>query len=201
LFSRNATFVKEAAAVGSHFILFNLLQFAWIMLWTRSHYWLSELILVINWCQLVALYFRHSTTPRWVHLPAVAMPLTWVEFALFWNGAVMVHCETLACRILANVAVWNFLCFALFFLFVFKDYHVGFSMAFLMAGLGLGQFETKAFGIQWIFAFTIMAIVFVVTLIVAVPGIFGRETGIEAGHEHPHTAGSDRERAPLLEDA
>ncbi|KAF3941398.1 hypothetical protein ABW19_dt0206267 [Dactylella cylindrospora] len=197
LFSDNATFVKEAAAVGSHFISFNLLQFAWVMLWTRSHYFFSELILCINWMQLVALYLRHSTTPRWVHLPAVAMPLTWVEFAIFWNGAVMVHCESLACRILANIAIWNFIVFAAFFLLVFKDYHVGFSTSFLLAGLGVGQFVTKIFALQWIFAFTLMAIVFLGSLVIAIPGIFGKETGLEAGHQ----GSNDRERAPLLEDA
>jgi len=34
-------------------------------------------------------YFRHSTTPRFVHMPAVAMPLTWTYYAIFWNGAIM----------------------------------------------------------------------------------------------------------------
>jgi len=113
----------------------------------------------------------------------------------------MVHCKELACRILANVAIWNFFVFAFFFLLVFKDYYVGFSISFLMAGLGLGQFATKIFGVQWIFGFTIMAVVFVASLLISIPGIFGRETGLEAGHEGSHTAGADRERAPLLEDA
>ncbi|KAF3199513.1 hypothetical protein TWF191_002875 [Orbilia oligospora] len=194
LFSDNAVYVKQAAAVGSHFILFNLLQFAWVHLWTRSHWWFSELMLAINWINLVSLYLRHSDTPRWVHLPAVALPLVWVEFALFWNGAVMVHCSSLACRILANVGIWNFLVFAAFFLLVFKDYQVGFATSFLMAGLGVGQFATKAFALQWIFAFTIMAIVFLGSLLVAVPTIFRSEERTEA------TAG-DRERAPLLQDA
>ncbi|KAF3930271.1 hypothetical protein ABW20_dc0107603 [Dactylellina cionopaga] len=194
LFSDNAAYVKAAASVGSHFIAFNLLQFAWVHLWTRSHWWLSEFILALNWINLVSLYLRHSNTPRWIHLPAVAMPLTWVEFAIFWNGAVMVHCSSLACRILANVAIWNFLVFAAFFLLVFKDYQVGFSTAFLLAGLGVGQFGTKIFALQWIFAFTIMAVVFLGSLVIAIPGIFGKKADAPA-------TGSDRERAPLLEDA
>jgi len=199
LFSNNEAYVKSAAAVGSHFILFNLLQFAWVMLWTRAHTVLSELMLAINFFQLCALYFRHSTTPRFVHIPAVTMPLTWTYYALFWNGAVMVGCHGLACRVLANIAVWSFLGYAGFFLLVFKDYTVGFETAFLMAGLGVAQFLRQVIAFQWIFAFTIMATVFVLSLIVAIPGIFGTETGLEAGHQHG--VSSDRERAPLLEDA
>ncbi|KAK6353324.1 hypothetical protein TWF696_005294 [Orbilia brochopaga] len=193
LFSSNIEHVRCAAAVGSHFILFNLLQFAWVHLWTRSHWWISELMLIANWVNLMALYFRHTTMPAFVHLPAVAMPLTWVEFALFWNGAVMVHCEGLACRILANVGIWNFLVFAGIFVVIFNDYHVGFSTAFLMAGLGVGQFFTKAFALQWIFAFTIMAVVFLASLAAAVPGVFSRRDRSDAA--------ADRERAPLLDDA
>ncbi|EPS37427.1 hypothetical protein H072_8924 [Dactylellina haptotyla CBS 200.50] len=193
LFSDNAANVKAAASVGSHFIAFNLLQFAWVHLWTRSHWWFSELMLVLNWTNLVALYLRHPKSPRWVHLPAVAMPLVWVEFAIFWNGAVMVHCSSLACRILANIAIWNFLVFAAFFLLVFKDYQVGLATSFLLAGLGVGQFATKIFALQWIFAFTIMGVVFISSLLIAVPSIFGKEESSDAV--------VDRERAPLLEDA
>ncbi|KAK6522021.1 hypothetical protein TWF281_002591 [Arthrobotrys megalospora] len=194
LFSNNAVHVKRAASVGPHFILFNLLQASWVHLWTRSHWWFAELMLVFNWVNLVALYLRHSDTPRWIHVPVVALPLAWVEFALFWNGAVMVHCSSLACRILANIAIWNFLAFAAFFLLIFKDFHIGFATSFLMAGLGVGQFLTKTFALQWIFAFTIMAIVFLGSLLVAVPNIFSKE-------ERTETTAGDRERAPLLEDA
>jgi len=202
LFSDNEAYVKGAASIGSHFILFNALQFAWVMLWTRDWIVLSELILIINWFNLVGAYLRHSTTPRWVHLAAIALPLTWLEFAIFWNGAVMVNCHSLACRIVANVAIWSFLCYALFFLLIFKDYTVGFATSFLMAGLGVGQFPIKVLALQWIFAFTIMAVVFILSVIIAIPGIFGRDTGLEAGHGHSHTVGgTDRERAPLLQDA
>lgn len=106
----------------------------------------------------------------------------------------MVHCSSLACRILANIAVWNFLVFAAFFLLVFKDYQIGFATSFLLAGLGVGQFETKFFALQWIFAFTIMGLVFLGTLLIAVPGVFHKK-------EQSSAAGGDRERAPLLEDA
>jgi len=193
LFRRDGAAVTAAASVGSHFILFNLLQFGWIMLWTRSLFFWSELFAALNFLQLVLLYLRNPTTPRLVHLPAAAMPLTWSFFLVLWNGSVMVGCHSLPCHVLANIAIWGIAVFAGFFLVVFKDYHVGFATAFLAAGLGVGQFFTKIIALQWIFAFTIMAIVFLFTLAVAVPGIYGRETGVEA-------RGGDRERAPLLQE-
>jgi len=194
LFREDDAAVTAAASVGSHFILFNLLHFAWVMFWVRSHFILGEIVAVINFLQLVLLYLRNPTTPRLVHLPAAAMPLTWSFFLVLWNGAVMYHCHhTLVCRILANIAIWGILAFAFFFLFVFKDYHVGFATAFLTAGLGVGQFFTRVVAFQWIFAFTIMALVTLFTLAVALPGVFGTETGVEA-------RGGDRERAPLLHD-
>jgi len=116
------------------------------------------------------------------------MPLTWTYYAIFWNGSVMVGCHSLACRILANVAIWSFLIYAVFFLLIFKDYSIGFATAFLMAGLGVGQFLRQAIAFQWIFAFTIMAIVFLASLVIGIPEIFGGES-------------YDRERAPLLQEA
>lgn len=89
---------------------FNLLQFAWVMFWVRSHFILAEIVAVINFLQLVMLYLRNPTTPRYafsgpaskvraltgeylyrlVHLPVAALPLTWSFFLVLWNGAVAV---------------------------------------------------------------------------------------------------------------
>jgi len=193
LFSRDDVLIKSAAAVGSHFILFNVLQFIWIMLWARGHFIVAEVIQIINFLHMAMAYFRNPRTQRLIHLPVFAMPLTWTFFSLYWNGAVMVHCHGLACRIVANVFIWTFLGFAGFYLLAYKDYYVGFSMAFLIAGLGVGQFFTKVIAFQWIFAFAIMGTVFVLSCAVAVPGIFGFRTGAEA-------SGNDRERAPLLQE-
>ncbi|KAH0608733.1 uncharacterized protein H6S33_001867 [Morchella sextelata] len=190
LFSGNEAHVKAAASVGSHFILFNLLHFAWIMLWCRSHFILSEVVEVIQFLQLTALYLRHSTLPRWIHTPVVAMPLTFTFFLVVWNGAVMVHCHGLICRVLANVAIWGILVYAGFFLAAFKDWHIGFATAFLSAGLGVGQFFTKTIALQWPFAFAIMTIVFLATCTVAVPEVFGASEARGGG-----------ERAPLLQES
>jgi len=195
LFSRKDELIKASAAVGSHFILFNLLHFAWVMLWVRNHTIWSELILIINFFNVLSVYLRYSTAPRLIHLSVSVLPLVYIYFMILWNGAVAVHCHGLVCRIFANVAIWGIAVFAGFFLVAFKDYYVGFATAFLAAGLGVGQFFTKVIALQWPFAFAVMAVVFLSTLVVAVPGIFGTTTGHEA-------SGRSGERAPLLrEDA
>lgn len=122
LFSSNTDYVSAAAGVGSHFILSNLLQFAWVMLFVRSHFVWSEIILIINFFNLSSLYFRHNTHPRLIHIPVVSGPLAWTFVALYWNGAIGVNATNLAARILANVAIWAILVYGLFFLVTFKVY-------------------------------------------------------------------------------
>jgi len=191
LFSASEELVTAAASVGSHFIFFNLLQFGWIMLWVRGYFWVSELFLIINFFNLISLYFRHSTKPRFVHIPVVSMPLAWIYVSIFWNGAVMFHATQMPARILANIAIWSYLGFGGFYLFFFKDYTMGFAMSYLTAGTGVAQFFTKLFGVQWIFAFTIMAALFLGT--VAICAGFGH-------HTRAPLVAEDRERQPLLDD-
>lgn len=120
LFSSNAEYVNAAAGVGSHFIFNNLLQFAFIMLFVRSHFIWAELILIVNFFNLSSLYFRHSKLPRFIHIPVVSGPLAWTFIAIYWNGAIMVNAHTLPARILANIAIWGILVYGMFFLVTFK---------------------------------------------------------------------------------
>jgi len=197
LFSNKSENVQAAAGVGSHFIFNNLLQFAFVMLFTRSHFIWAEIILIINFFNLSALYFRHNTGPRLIHIPAVSGPLAWTFVALYWNGAIAVNAHGFWARILANVAIWGILVYGGFFLIAYKDYTMGFALSILTASLGVGQFLTKVIAFQWIFAFTIMASLFLFTLVVAVPGIFGKEISFRReGAVKP----VDQERAPLLQD-
>jgi len=197
LFSSNADYVNAAASVGSHFIINNLLGFAWVMLFVRGHYVWSEIMLIINFFNLSSLYFRHNTYPRFIHIPAVSGPLAWTFVALYWNGAIAVNAHSQAAYILANIAIWGILVYGLFFLVVFKDYTMGFALSTLSAALGVGQFFTKTVALQWIFAFTIMATLFLATLIIAIPGIFGKEISFRRDTQ---IVSEDRERAPLLDD-
>ncbi|KAI9677733.1 MAG: hypothetical protein M1829_002505 [Trizodia sp. TS-e1964] len=162
------------------------------MLWVRSRFWLAELLLIVNFFNLSLLYFRHSAYPRFIHIPVVSGPLAWTFIAIYWDGAAMVNAHSLAARILANIAIWGILVYGAFYLVVFKDYTMGIELSILTAALGVGQFLTKTIAFQWIFAFTIMAALFVLSLIIALPGLGLRREGA--------VVSEDRERQPLLDD-
>jgi Fungal protein of unknown function (DUF1774) len=73
---------------------------------------------------------------------------------------------------------------------------MGFALSILTAAIGVSQFFRHGIAYQWIFAFIITALLFVATLVIALPGVFGgsfrRDILVVA---------ADRERAPLLQDA
>jgi len=69
---------------------------------------------------------------------------------------------------------------------------MGFCLSVLTASLGVAQFLTVIVAIQWIFAFTVMALLFVASVIVAFP----EATGIH--YNRGQVVSADRERAPLL---
>lgn len=113
------------------------------MLWVRGHFWPGELLLIVNFFNQASLYFRHSTTPRFVHIPVVSAPYAWTFVAIFWNGAAMVNASSLAARILANIAIWGILGFGGFLLLAFKDYTIGFELAILSLCEFLGNVESR----------------------------------------------------------
>jgi hypothetical protein len=191
LYSSETAYVSAAANVGSHFIVHNLLIFTFIHLWTRSLFWLSLLVIVINFFNLSSAYFRHSTTPRTIHIGVVSGPLAWNFVALYWVGAVAVGAHNLPARIVANIFIWGILVYGGFFLVAYKDYTIGFELSVLAAAIGVSQFLTKVIAFQWIFAFVIMSVLFVSSAAIASGA--GPFKGGEVVNE-------DRERAPLLAD-
>jgi hypothetical protein len=196
LFSSKVETVNAACSVGSHFIVNNLLHFGWVLLFVHGHFILSELFLIANFVNLTTLYFRHNAYPRFIHLPAVSGPLAWTFVAIYWNGAIMVPWQnSLVARIFANIFIWSILGYGLFFIVTYKDYTMGFALSVLSASLGVAQFHRQIVAFQWIFAFSIMAALFVFTTIVAVP----EWTGKEVPWSRRQTAVNDGgERAPLL---
>lgn len=195
LYASHYPYVHAACNVGSHFIANNLILFGFIHLWVRSHLWLSLLLLVINFFNLSFAYFRHSTTPRFIHIPAVSGPLAWNFVALYWCGAAAVGSHSLPARIVANIFIWGILAYGAFFLVTFKDYSIGFELSILAAAIGVSQFLTHVIAFQWIFAFIIMGLLFVLSLAVGVPGLIGRDP-----FKRGEIVSEDRERAPLLAD-
>ncbi|KAG5925313.1 hypothetical protein E4U53_003347 [Claviceps sorghi] len=194
LFSRKQEVVNWAASVGSHFILNNLFHFAFVMLFVRSHFVWAEIILILNFINLSTLYFRHNTSPRFIHAPVASGPLAWTFVAIYWNGALMVHHpHSLVARIFGNIFIWSILAYGAFFIVVFKDYTMGFALSVLSAAIGVAQFERHIIALQWIFAFVIMSVLFLATVFVAVPAWTGRD------HLWRRSgAPADAERDPLL---
>lgn len=68
---------------------------------------------------------------------------------------------------------------------------MGFALSVLAASLGVAQFFRQVVALQWIFAFTIMAVLFVLSAAVAASVWAGKE--IAWGRRQ-----ADAERAPLL---
>ncbi|KAB2102429.1 hypothetical protein AG0111_0g9143 [Alternaria gaisen] len=197
LYMSDTTYVTSAANLGSHFIANNLLLFGFVCLFTHTHYWLALFLLVLNFGNLSMAYFRHSTAPRAIHIGTVSGPLAWNFVALYWVGAIAVHSNHFAARIVANVFIWGWLGYGMFFLVAYKDYTMGFALSVLCFSTGVGQFLTRPhlFQLQWIFAFTIGGLLFLLSLVVGMPGLLGRDP-----FPRGQIVSEDRERAPLLAD-
>jgi hypothetical protein len=97
----------------------------------RNHFWLAELFIIINFFNLSFAYFRHSTTPRLIHIGTVSGPLAWNFVALYWVGARIVTSNGLPARVVGNVFIWGILAYGVFFLAAFKDYTMGFELSIL----------------------------------------------------------------------
>jgi len=197
LYMSDETYVTAAANLGSHFIANNLLLFGFVHLFTRSHFWLALFLLVLNFGNLSLAYFRHSAAPRTIHVGTVSGPLAWNFVALYWVGAIAIHSNHFAARIVANVFIWGWLGYGMFFLVAYKDYTMGFALSVLSFSTGVGQFLTRPhlLQLQWIFAFSIGGLLFILSLAVGMPGLLGRDP-----FPRGQIVSEDRERAPLLAD-
>jgi len=140
---KEEVYVKAAANVGAHFVAHNLFLFGFIMLWCRSYYYWAELLLIVNFFNLSSAYFRHSTTPRFIHIPVVSGPLAWNFVALYWCGAAAVNAHTLPARIVANIFIWGIGAYGMFFLVAFKDYTMGINLSVLAAGKFAGSYNSE----------------------------------------------------------
>ncbi|KAJ8104598.1 hypothetical protein ONZ43_g7773 [Nemania bipapillata] len=88
--------------------------------------------------------------------------------------------------VVSGPLAWTFV--AIYWNGAIMDYTMGFNLSVLSAAIGVSQFFVQVIALQWIFAFTIMAVLFVATVVVAVPAATGK------------VQERDAERAPLLPD-
>jgi len=187
-----ADYIVPAAQLAHAFTINNLFGFGFIHLWVRGYFGWALLLVILNWFNLTLTYFRYPKHPKLIHIAVLALPLAFTFVSLYWVGAAAVHARNLPSRIIANIFVWTWLVYGGFYLVAFKDWALGFALSVLTAALGVAQFLTVIVALQWIFAFTIMALLFVGSVIVAFPDA----TGIQLGRGQ--VVDEDRERAPLL---
>lgn len=166
---------KPFVIVSPHFIINNICHFFWVYFFTRERFFISEMILIGNLLNLLMLYFNHHTSDiksirDWItiHFPIVGWPLSWTLYCLFWNGATLIHShnKSLLPRLIANLAIWEFLLVPLCILAIYGDWSVGLSTSLLMLGVGLKQLFHRIVALQWGFALVISAIDFTASLIV-----------------------------------
>ncbi|EAL84567.1 hypothetical protein KXW98_003290 [Aspergillus fumigatus] len=198
LFSNDGAIANAAANVGSHFILNNLFTLAWILLWTRGHFWASEVMLAANYLNQHAAYWRHRTLPTFVHLSAIAGPYAWTLMALFWNGAVAVGSNSFPARIAANIFIWLIFAFGSTHIMATQDDLLGYCLTFLTLALAIEQLAIKVIALQWIFAFVIFAVFLVESIYLSSTKYSGRDSLFRRITEPEPT---DREREPLLNSA
>ncbi|KAG7661333.1 uncharacterized protein J8A68_005124 [[Candida] subhashii] len=172
----NETRLETIIAVGWHFPVFNTLHYLWAESFINQYYILAELFLVFNLFNLIRMYSRHKTYTHapltdgyFLHFTIASIPLSWVIYALFWNGDVMFHLEDkLWARILANVFIWVFFVYGLAVLYWFRDFSAAGSTAYFMLAVGIRQVDTKLFGLQWIFAFVIFGVLLCLSVFVLI---------------------------------
>lgn len=188
------------AIVGPHFTISNIFNFFWCWFFMKEKFIISEIILILNFLNLLMLYFTHKTISiknvvDWltIHLPVTGLPLAWNLYAIFWNGACVFHSHNnhLLPRLLANIFIWEFLVVPGSLLILYGDWSVGFATSVLLFSVGLCQFFIKIVALQWIFAMVIAGIDFLLSIIVLFSGAIKQVDGAEP-------AATQNEQAPLL---
>ncbi|KAI9370638.1 hypothetical protein BJX61DRAFT_81543 [Aspergillus egyptiacus] len=198
LFSRGEAVVTRTANIASYYILNNLFVFAWILLWTRNHFWGAEVILIAHFIHQHLVFWRIRTLPPPSHLSVVAAPYAWTLLTLFWNGSVAVNKHNPAADIAANIFIWIIFVLGAVHMFLTADDLLGYSLSFLSLGLAVEQYDHKHIPRQWIFAWVIFAVFFVDSLYITATKYIGRPVWWRRDVE-PES--SDPEKAPLLDDA
>ncbi|OJJ55736.1 hypothetical protein ASPSYDRAFT_427823 [Aspergillus sydowii CBS 593.65] len=198
LFSKDVAVVTVAANAASHFILNNLFVFAWILLWTRNHFWPAEVILIAHFINQHLAFWRIRSLPPLSHLAVIAGPYAWTLIALFWNGAAAVWSHTPAAEIAANVFIWIIFVIGAAHIFVPVDELLGYSLSLLFFGVAIAQTDRKtSFPRQWIFAWVIFAAFLLDSIYLTFVKSTNRDVFFRSAGE-PDASQGDPERAPLL---
>lgn len=162
------------AIVGPHFTIFNIINALWAYFFTMERFLISEILLLLNLVNLLTLYFSHKTIkirslPDWltIHLPITGIPIAWTLYAILWNGATLFHShnKSLLPRLLANFFIWEFFFVPMSLLVLYSDWSVSLATSFLLLGVGFGQMTSRLVALQWIFAFVISGLDFILSIL------------------------------------
>ncbi|CBF79219.1 hypothetical protein AN7033.2 [Aspergillus nidulans FGSC A4] len=199
LFNKDTAIVALAGNSAAHFILNNLFVVAWILLWTRNHFWPAEIIVIAHIINQHLLFWRIRNLPPISHIAVVAGPYAWTLITLFWTGAAAVRSHNLASNIAANIFLWIIFLIGSIHIFLAVDDLLGYSLSLLTFGLAVAQTSRKShLHLQWIFAWVIFGVFLLDSLYVTSAKYVGRNVLFRSPRE-PES--SDAERAPLLNDA
>ncbi|RDW67151.1 DUF1774 domain-containing protein [Aspergillus mulundensis] len=199
LFNQDDAVVALAANAASHFILNNLFIVAWLLLWTRSHFWPAEIFVVASFINQHLLFWRVRSLPPVSHVAVVAGPYAWSLIALFWGGAAAVSAHNAATHISANIFLWIIFLIGSIHIFLATDDLLGYSLSLLTFGLAVAQTSHKSdLHLQWIFAWVIFGVFLLDSLYITSAKYSGRDVFLRAPRE---ADSGDAERAPLLNDS
>lgn len=204
--SSDSTVVDTAKNLTPAFTAFQVLETLWAFFLGKFdgkfHYFISLAIVVVNAANLI--YYFHvkasyaiQPITRWwfIHVPVIAMPAVWVFYSFFWNGALALHwgSKHRIGGIFSNILIWVILLDAMYLLYKYRDWGIGFAYAFLTFAIYQtqgGHSGLNSFTLQEWFAAVISGILFVYSFLVAYPDI--SDNWITS---HSSESG---ERAPLL---
>lgn len=117
--SRKKMSMDAIVDAGNHIIAFNFLHIGSVVLFTSSYFAWAEVILILNFANMSALYFRHHQYPLFIHSSLVSGPLSWTFLALYWNSF-RIAPQSEVTRIVGSIFAWGMLGYGLFFAFAHK---------------------------------------------------------------------------------
>lgn len=111
--------MEAIISTGEHLVVFNILHFAFVILFVFSLFSAAEIVLVLNFANMSALYLRYHDYPLFIHCSLVSGPLAWTFFAMYWNGF-LIPSESHTVRFTGSIFIWWMLSYGFVFAYAYK---------------------------------------------------------------------------------
>ncbi|UNI16712.1 hypothetical protein JDV02_003126 [Purpureocillium takamizusanense] len=169
-FCDNDAYTNSAASTAAHVVTNNVLHVAFVLLFCHSFFYSAEVILILNFVNLSALYFRQGPHARSVqHLPSSG-PLAWTFVSIYWNLAIALAHRGVETQIFGLIFIWSPLGYGLFAFIAYKDVTMIMCLGILAAATGVGQLSIKAKLAHLIPPFLVAGLLLVLCLLAAIAG-------------------------------